>query len=167
VILVGGDPSVVPIPIGVGPRFHPAAVVRDGSPVGGHACGPAGRSFRVHVELFAERKVVVIPAGIGVARTGCVYPARTRSPIGVVEVEAGVRLRLGDLFRIWGASLSPRQLLSFRSAAIAQVRAYVAGKRWRGRVTDVPLTAGANIVVEVGPYVPPHPTFLFPPQEDS
>ena len=104
---------------------------RDGRPVGTLTCGPAGKTFRVHLELFAQRKVVVVPPGIGVARSGCVYPARTLAPTGIVEVEPGAKLRLGDLFRIWGRRLGPRALLSFRSGS--PVRAYVAGKRFAGR----------------------------------
>ena len=43
----------------------------------------------MHLELFAHRRVVIVPAGIGVDRTGCVYPARTLEPTGVVEVAHG------------------------------------------------------------------------------
>jgi hypothetical protein len=157
---IGGDPSIVPIPIGRGPRFTPPAIVRDGSPVGELRCGPPGKTFRVHLELFAHRRVIVIPPGIGVARGGCVYPAWTDTPTGVFEVAQGSKLRLGDLFRIWGRRLGHRTLLSFASKA--PVRAYVAGKPYRGRVADVPLKPGAQIVGELGQYVPPHATYLFP-----
>ena len=151
----GGDPSAVPVPIGPGPRYRPTAIVRDGSPVGAFDCAPAGKTFRVHVELFAHRKVVIVPPGIGVARTGCVYPARTSTPTGIVEIARGAKLTLGDLFRIWGRRLGERTLLSFRSDA--PVRAYVAGKRWAGPPAEIPLSPGAQIVVELGGYVPPHP----------
>ena len=161
----GDDPSIVPIPIGPGPRFRPSAIVRSGEPVGPFTCGPPGKSFRVHIELFAERKVIVVPQGIGVARSGCVYPARTRGRLGVVEVAVGSRLTLGDVFRIWGRRLGERTLLSFKAGS--PVRAYVAGKRFRGPVGEVPLKPGAQIVVELGPYIPPHKTFLFPPREEN
>ena len=162
--LAGGDPSVVPIPVGSGPRFTPTAPARDGRPVGTLECGPVGKSFRVHVELFAHRRVIVVPAGIGLARGGCVYPARTLTPTGVVEVERGAKLTLADLFRIWGRRLGERTLLSFGSKT--PVRAYVGGKRYAGPAAGVPLRPGAQIVVEVGAYVPPHPSFLFPPKEE-
>ena len=159
-LAIGGDPSIVPIPVGRGPRFTPIAVSRDGEPVGRLTCGAAGKTFRVHIELFAHRRVIVVPPGIGVARSGCVYPARTLTPTGVVEVAHDAKLRLGDVFRIWGRRLEHRTLLSFRSRA--PVRAYVAGKRFRGRAADVPLKPGMQIVVELGEFVPPHPTYLFP-----
>jgi hypothetical protein len=164
-LALGGDPSIVPLPVGSGPRFVPSAVPRAGRPLGELVCGPAGKTFRVHIELFAHRRVVIVPPGIGVARSGCVYPAHTLTPTGVVEVARGAKLRLGDLFRIWGRRLGKRDLLSFRSAS--PVRAYVAGRRFAGRPVDVPLTPGAQIVVELGAYVPPHATYLFPSRRAS
>jgi hypothetical protein len=164
-LALGGDPSVVPLPIGPGPRYRPAAVTRAGSPVGTLRCGRGRKTFRVHLELFANRRVVVVPAGIGVARGGCVYAAHTRAPTGVIEVEPGRTVRVGDLFRIWGRRLGARELLSFRSAS--PVRAYVGGRRFDGAPAAVPLAPGAQIVLELGGYVPPHPTFLFPRKVDA
>jgi hypothetical protein len=155
----GGDPSVKPWPIGPGAAYRPAAAVRDGRPVAGHACREGGRRFAVHVELFAHRRVVIVPAGIGVAEA-CSYPARTTTPTGVVEVAAGARLDLGDLFRIWGQPLGAHRLASFRSTS--PLRAYVGGRLVRAPVESVPLEPGAQIVLELGAYVPPHTFFLFP-----
>jgi len=81
-------------------------------------------------------------------------------PRFVTLSDGRLRLGLGDLFRIWGRRLGPRQLLSFTSAS--PVRAYVAGRRFRGRPADVPLEPGAQIVLELGAYVPPHARYLFP-----
>jgi hypothetical protein len=164
-LAIGGDPSVVPIPIGPGPRFRPPAIAREGRPVGDLTCERAGKTYRIHLELFAERKVIVIPPGIGVARSRCVYPAYTLTPTGVFEVRAGAKLTLGDLFRIWGRRLGERSLLSFRSPS--PVRAYVAGKRHHGPITEIPLTPRAQIVVELGPYIPPHRTYVFPRREQE
>src|SRR5689334_9559651 len=127
-----------PRPIGAGPRYHPAATsgsVASALPVGPLRCSAAPvPRFGVHLELFAGRLVVVAPAGIGVApplrRDGayvrggrCSYPARTREPTGVVEVAAGRRLTLGQLFDLWGRPLSPTRLAGFRG----RVTAFVAG----------------------------------------
>jgi len=44
------------------------------------------------------------------------------------------------------------------------VRAYVDGRRWtRTAPAAIPLTRHAEIVLELGPYVPPHRSFTFPP----
>jgi hypothetical protein len=165
-----GDP--IPTPIGVGLRFHPGptsfAVAR-ARPAGGLVCGAAvHRRVRAHVELFARGRVVIVPAGIGVApphvlrngfvvRGRCSYPIRTVEPTGVVEVDAALRPTLGDLFAVWGRRLAPTRLLSFSGP----VRAYVAGKRRRGDPRRIPLLRHAQIVLEVGGYIPPHASYLF------
>jgi hypothetical protein len=41
------------------------------------------------------------------------------------------------------------------------VLAFVGGKRWRGDVRAIPLTRHAQVVLELGGYVPPHPRYLF------
>jgi hypothetical protein len=173
-IALAVDPSVKPWPIGLGASYRPpaaTATVTGGTPVGRLRCGGNGKTVAVHVELFANRRVIAVPAGIGVARPfrstlgavvplGCSYPVRTLTPTGVVDVATNGRLTVGDLFRVWGQPLGPRRLGSFTSRSL--VRAYVAGRLVRGSVASIPLTSGEEIVLEIGGYVPPHPSFLFP-----
>ena len=147
-------PSVHPWPIGVGARYHPAAPVRDGRPVGALRCGHPQLHTAVHVEVFAARRVVIVPAGIG-RGPSCRYPLTTTAPTGVVHV--GGRATIADLFHVWGARLASNRLLSFRG----RVLAFVDGRRVRN-VTAIPLTPHAEIVLEVGGYVSPHPSYLFP-----
>jgi len=158
-LALGGDPSVKPWPIGPGPAYRPPAAARDGRPVSGLRCEAGRPTFALHLELFAHRRVVIVPAGIGVAG-GCSYPARTRTPTGVVEVARGSKLVLGDLFRIWGQPLAPRRLASFGSRS--PVRAYVDGRAVRGPVAAIPLEPRAQIVLVLGAYVAPHASYLFP-----
>ena len=148
-LALGGDPSVKPWPIGPSAAYRPSAgrVTTD-------LCTPGG--FAVHLEIFAGRNAVVIPAGIG----SCSDRVRTRTPTGVVEVSSGSRQTVGDLFRVWGRPLGSHRLVSFSSRS--PVRAYVNGRAVVGAVSAVPLTAGAEIVLEIGGYVPPHRFFLFP-----
>lgn len=153
--MIAAAPGPVhPWPIGVGPRYQPGALRRDGRPVGPLRCA-SGRTFDVHVELFANRRVVVVPRGIGVA-AGCTYPTSTTAPTGVVHVRG--RRSLGDLFRVWGRRLGPGRMLSFAG----RVSVFVGGRRFGGEPQDVPLTNHAQIVVEVGGHVAPHPSYLFP-----
>jgi len=77
----------------------------------------------------------------------------------VVLVRPGVRLTLADLFRGWGRPLSARRMLSFTG----RVSVFVDGRRRAVAPRSVPLTRHAEIVLEVGPHVPPHPTYHFPP----
>jgi hypothetical protein len=167
-------PGVRPNPIGLGPRYLPAAdnpAVLAGKPIGALICGRGGRRFGVHVELFAHRRVIVVPAGIGVAAPqarrggdvlprGCSYGARTRTPTGIVEVREAATLTLADMFRIWGRPLTAHRLAGFRSET--SIVAFVAGRRWRGDVRRIPLRRHAQIVVELDGYVVPHPDFVFP-----
>jgi len=158
--VIAAPPPVYPWPIGVGPRYHPTAynaTVAAGRPVGSLRCTSSGASFAVHVELFARRRVVIVPPGIGIGPHRCAYPLRTTAPTGVVHV-ARRGLTLGDLFRVWGRRLGPSVLLSFRE----RVSVFVGGHRWHGQPGAVPLTRHAQIVLEVGGYVPPHPSYLFP-----
>jgi hypothetical protein len=169
----GATPLPTPPPVGVGPRFHPpplSAAVRAARPVGALRCGGAGIRVGVHLEVFLDRQVVIVPPGIGIAppqrRSGayvtggrCSYPLRTREPTGVIEAAPGPRYVLGDFFAVWGQSLSPRSLLGVRG----RVLAFVGGKRWPGDPRRIPLTRHAEIVVEVGGYVKPHAGYLFPP----
>jgi hypothetical protein len=120
------------------------------------------------VELFANRRVLLLPAGIGMApplvrdgayvvRARCSYALRTTAPTGVIEVAPGVAPKLGDLFGLWGQPLTGSRLAGFRGL----VHAYVAGRRWQGNVRAIPLRRHAQIVLEIGGYVRPHAFFLF------
>ena len=160
IVLGPPPPPVYPWPIGPAPRYQPVAANRavlDGKAVGHLRCA-GGRRFAVHIELFAHRKVIIVPPGIGVARSGCSYPLRTQTPTGVVDVLAYGRDTLGDLFTVWGRRLGRTQMLSFPG----RVSAFVAGKRAPGDPRRIVLTRHAQIVLQVGAYVAPHPTYLFP-----
>jgi hypothetical protein len=152
------EPPPIPTPIGRGPEFMPPRVGTGKPPAAECTRGPLPGPIRVHLELFARHRVVVVPTNIGV-RQGCRFPLRTLTPTGVVELDRR-GLTLGDFFAVWRMPLSQRRLLTFRG----DVTAYVAGKRWEGDVRAFPLTDGAEIVVEVGGYIRPHRFYLFPPR---
>jgi hypothetical protein len=139
----------VPTPIGVGPTYHPRPAV--------HApcVAAAGAGARVHLELFANRRVVLVPARIG-RRPACHARIWTDDPTGVVRVQG--RATLGDLFAVWGRRLRPMRLLGFAG----RVRAYRNGALRRGDPRGIPLRDGDELVLEIGGYVPPHHSFRFP-----
>ena len=157
-------------PIGVGPRFHPRA---RGRPVG--RCKPQlGGREQAHVEVFASDRVVLIAGGIGtkpprtwfagrLTRARCYGALVTLDATGVVLFRPGLGLRISDLFRSWGQSLTDRRIASFRAAPGARVSAFVEGRRWQGAPGAIPLSDRAEIVLEVGPHVPPHSQFTFVP----
>jgi hypothetical protein len=155
-------------PIGPGRRFQPPPH----GPVIGSCRHTLGARYGVHVEVFAANLVVLIPAGIGAAPpreesneeiTGarCYGELVTLLPTGVVLVRRGGSTpTIGDLFRSWGQRLSHTQLGGF---ADGHVRAFVGGQEAARSPAKIPLTPHAEIVLEIGPYVPPHRSFTFPP----
>lgn len=167
------DASYLPLPVGHGPGYRPPALspaVREARPLPGLACraGPGPRNL-AHIELFAARRVVVVPAGVGVSppqrREGarilagrCYYPVATFEPTGVVAVARGARTTIGQLFAIWGQPLSRWRLAGFGGATIA---AFVDGRRVFGDPGSIPLTAGSEIVLEINGQVPPHASYRF------
>jgi hypothetical protein len=157
-------------PIGQGARFHPPAT----GPVLGPCRHRLGPRIGVHVELFAADRVVLVPTGIGtraprrfsagrIARARCYGDLVTLEPTGVVLVRPDDRRLLTDLFRAWGQPLSPSRVASFSAAAGRRVDVFVDGRRWRGLPGRVPLRRHTEIVIEVGPHVPPHTSYTFPP----
>ena len=157
-------------PVGRGPRFQ--------SPVSGPvvgACGPRlSARYGSHIELFAENRVVIVPAGIGtlpprktlsgrITSARCYGELATLEPTGLVLVRAGARPTVADLFHGWGQPLSPVRLGPFDAPRGTRVRVFVDGRPWQAAPGAVPLTPHAVIVLEVGPYVPPHVSYRFPP----
>jgi hypothetical protein len=153
--------ALTPTPIGVGPAYHPRPAV--------HAmcrAAPLRDGDRMHLELFANGRVVIVPAAIGLrgARQtfGRVNTARCRArvwsldPTGVVHF-AG-RTTLGDVFGVWGRRLAPARLLTF----VGAVRVYVNGARRRGAPGALVLHDRDEVVLEVGTYIPPHRSYRFP-----
>jgi hypothetical protein len=163
----GSEPPLPKTAPGVGPtaRHRPPSLgarAARARPIAGLRCETRSTPrFGVHLELFVDRGVVLIPPGVGVApprtRSGayvrggrCTYPVRTREPTGVIEVEARAPAKtLGQFFAIWGQQL--------------RGRAYVNGRRHRGDPREIRLTRHAQIVLEVGGYVKPHASYGFPP----
>jgi hypothetical protein len=126
--------------------------------------------YLAHLEVFVDGRVVLMPAGIGVApphrrdggrvRSGrCSYPLRTREPTGVIEVDRGSRPPLRDLFALWGQPLSRGRVLSFRG----RVRTFVGSRRVESDPRAVRLFPHAVVTLEIGRHVRPHANYVFPP----
>jgi hypothetical protein len=157
-------------PIGRGVRFQPPVT---GRPIG-DCTRTLGPRAGVHVEVFGANRVVLIPAGVGVrrprgyssgriTRAGCYGELVTLDPTGLVLIRPGARLTLADLFRSWGQPLTNHRIGAFNAGSGAAVRVFVDGRPRAGSPAGVPLRRHAEIVLEVGPYVPPHAAYTFPP----
>jgi hypothetical protein len=172
------EPYGPPRPHGPGPRYRPPPLSKAataGAPIDGLRCSRTlVKRFGAHLEIFDAGLVVAIPPGIGIAgphqrrgayvRAGrCSYPLRTTEPTGVIEIAAGARVTLGTFFALWGQPLSRRRVAGFAAAGGQQVVAFVNGRSWHGDPRTIPLSHHAVIVLEVGPHVPPHRTYVFPP----
>jgi hypothetical protein len=167
-------PDERPVRIGGGAAYRIAAIspaVSRREPIARLRCASThGGDYGVHLELYARRLVLPVPAGIGVAppqrRQGayvlggsCSYAVRTFEPTGVIVVDSGPVPTLGALFAIWGQPLSAGALAGFRG----RVLAFVGGQRWTGPPGRIPLRRHAEIVLEVDGSVLPHPAYHFPP----
>jgi hypothetical protein len=123
----------------------------------------------MHLELFGADRVVLFPAGIGtrpprrlfvgrIEHARCHGPIVTIDPTGLVLLRPGTTATVGDVFALWGQPLSARRAASFHGP----VRAYVNGRRTGGSPARIPLRRHDNVVLQVGPYVPPHARYAFP-----
>jgi hypothetical protein len=150
----------------------PAAprLVLSGTTIAGMSCRARSAVDAVHVEIFVDRKVLLLPEGIGLrpplrraslsrlAGGRCAYPLHTLDATGTVLVDRSQPRTLADLFAVWGQRLAPRRLLSFGG----RVRAFRNGREWLGDPRRIPLQRHDEIVLELGGYVPPHSRYLFP-----
>jgi hypothetical protein len=155
-------PPIVTRPIGVGPGFllRPRSdAAASGRPIRGLACraGALPGPVVAHLEIFARRSTLVIPAGIGVRAGRCRYPVRTLTPTGLIVADHP-GLTLGELFAVWGQPLTAQRVAGFSGPVVA----FVGGRRVRGDVARIPIRHHAQIVVEVSGYVPPHANYVFP-----
>ena len=128
----------------------------------------------VHLELFAANRVVLIASGIGtepprtlfagrIEHARCYGPIVTIDPTGLLLVRPGSRLTVASVFRAWGEPLSARRIASFTAGAGRRVLVFVDGRHWDEAPGAVPLSRHAEVVLEVGPFVPPHSSYTFPP----
>ncbi len=155
-------------PIGNGVRFHP--------PLTGQPTGGCLRDFNprdeAHIELFGANKVVLLPAGIGtrgprklidgeLTGAACFGSVVTLNDTGILYLRPGAEVTLQTLFEAWGKPLSEHRIASFTGGHA--VRTYVNGKRFNGDPRRLRITPHAEIVIEIGPRVPPHTSFAYPP----
>jgi hypothetical protein len=162
-------PEAVPIP-----AARPAASAASkamGQQVDGIECSSSEQTlFHIHAHLtiFVDGTRRQVPYGIGVpgAQTentpagpfvvsgSCFYWLHTHAADGIIHIESPVQrtYTLGDFFDIWAQPLSPARVGDARGPVVALYN----GMRYEGNPRDIPLTAHAQIQLEVGrPLVAP------------
>ena len=159
--MIAAPPAVYPWPIGVGPRYHPPAAnatVLAGTPV-----GPA--ALRQRRAVRGARRAVRTARGGDHSAAGRDRPQRVQLPAAHDHTDRASSTSLGRAAgrsatcSASGASGSGRRrLLSFAGP----VSVFVDGRRRLGDPRSLVLTRHAEIVLEVGGYVTPHSSYLFP-----
>jgi hypothetical protein len=153
-------------------------VPTEGHPVDGISC-LAGEQLafhiHAHVTVLFDGVARQIPGGIGISSPQasatpegpfvsggrCFYWLHTHAADGIIHIESPVRriYTLGDFFDVWGQRLSPSQVGPLRGPVVA----FYNGRRYAASPRQIPLTAHAQIQLEIGsPRVAPA-RITFPP----
>lgn len=162
-------PEEVPIP-----EAPPAATTASkaaGEPVDGIECSSSEQTlFHIHAHLtiFVNGVAKRVPYGIGIPHAhaentpagpfvgsgSCFYWLHTHAADGIIHIESPIQriYTLGNFFDVWGQPLSPSQV----GPASGPVTAIYNGQRYLGDPRQIPLTAHAQIQLDVGrPLVAP------------
>jgi hypothetical protein len=162
-------PESVPIP--AAPPLAGTTSAATGAAVDGIGCETSEQTlFHIHAHLtiFVNGAARQVPAAIGIpgavaqqTKAGpfidsgtCFYWLHTHAADGIVHIESPVQrtFTLGQFFDEWGQPLRP----DVAGPAHGHVTALVNGKVFEGNPRNVPLTAHAQIQLEVGtPLVAP------------
>jgi len=164
-------PEGVPVPAAA--PLAGLAMAATGRPVDQISCQASEQTlFHIHAHLaiFVNGKARQVPAAIGVpgaqtqqtadgpfiATGTCFYWLHTHAADGIIHIESPVQraYTLGDFFDEWGQPLGPAQV----GPAAGRVVALYDGKVYRGNPRNIPLTAHAQIQLDVGnPLIAPEP----------
>jgi hypothetical protein len=159
------------IPIPDAPYLASPASGAPTAPVDGIQClGSEQLLFHIHAHLtvYVDGMARRIPYGVGIAgpqtsqtpegpyvsNGGCFYWLHTHAADGIIHIESPIErtFTLGEFFDVWGQKLGPAQV----GPTTGRVTAIYDGRVYRGNPRGIPLTAHAQIQLEVGaPLVSP------------
>jgi len=166
-----GAPGPEGVPIPAAPALAGTATAATGATVDGIRCETSEQTlFHIHAHLtiFVNGAARQVPAAIGIpgavpqqTQAGpfigsgtCFYWLHTHAADGIVHIESPVQrtYTLGQFFDEWGQPLGTNVV----GPAHGHVTVLVNGKVFTGNPRDVPLTAHAQVQLEVGtPLVAP------------
>jgi hypothetical protein len=161
------------VPVPAAAPLAGLATAATGQPVDQISCQTGEQTlFHIHAHLaiFVNGKARQVPAAIGVpgaqaqetpngpfiATGTCFYWLHTHAADGIIHIESPVQrtYTLGEFFDEWGQPLGPAQV----GPATGRVVALYNGQVYRGNPRDIPLTAHAQIQLDVGtPLIAPQP----------
>ena len=128
-----------------------------GQQINGISCdAQEGQRIHIHQHLaiLDHGKVVTIPQYIGIPQASrCIYWLHTHTADGIIHIEAPKErsFTLGDFFAVWGQPLDRANVASARSRKSEGTRVWLNGALYSGDPAKIPLTAHADIVIQVGP----------------
>jgi hypothetical protein len=167
-------PEGVAVP--AAPPLAGLANAATGQPVDRIDCGTSEQTIvhiHAHLTIVVHGTARQVPAGIGIpgaralgTQQGpiissgiCFYWLHTHAADGIIHIESPVHraYTLGEFFDEWGQPLEPAQV----GPVTGPVTALYNGQVYRGNPRDIPLTAHAQIQLEVGKPLtaPEHITF--------
>ena len=161
------------VPVPAAPPLAGTATAATGQPVDHIGCQTGEQTlFHIHAHLaiFVNGTARQVPAAIGIpgaqaqqtpngpfiAAGTCFYWLHTHAPDGIIHIESPVQrtYTLGEFFDEWGQPLGPARV----GPATGRVVALYNGKVYRGNPRDLPLTAHAQIELDIGtPLIAPQP----------
>lgn len=164
-----GPPGPEGVPVPDAPAL--AGTSSRGRPVDGIQClGSEQLLFHIHAHLtvYVRGAARQVPAGIGIdgaQRTQtpaglyvgagrCFYWLHTHAADGIIHIESPIRrtFTLGDFVGVWGQRLGRTRVGQFSG----RVTAIYNGRVYQGEPRDIPLSAHAQIQLEIGkPLVSP------------
>jgi hypothetical protein len=163
-------PEGVPVPAAA--PLAGTATAATGQPVDQISCQTGEQTlFHIHAHLaiFVNGKARQVPAAIGIpgaraqqtpngpyiAAGTCFYWLHSHAADGIIHIESPVQrtYTLGDFFDEWGQPLGPAQA----GPATGRVVALYNGQVYQGNPRDIPLTAHAQIQLDVGTPIAPQP----------
>jgi hypothetical protein len=139
-----------------------------GQTVNGISCDAMeGQRLHIHQHLLIldHGKPVGIPPNVGQpSARPCIYWLHTHTPDGFIHIEAPLdrSFTLGDFFTVWGKPLDRTTVASAHLAKGESMKVWVNGRPFAGDPSSIPLTAHADIVIQVGPpYGKPQPVLAW------
>jgi hypothetical protein len=161
------------VPVPAAAPLAGLATAATGRPVDQISCQTGEQTlFHIHAHLaiFVNGQARQVPAAIGIpggqaqqtpngpfiATGTCFYWLHTHAADGIIHIESPVQrtYTLGEFFDEWGQALGPAQV----GPDNGRVVALYDGKVYQGNPRDIPLTAHAQIQLDIGtPLVAPQP----------
>jgi len=153
------------VPVPAGAPLAGTSAIATGKAVDGIACDTSEQlvyHIHAHLTIFVNGTPRQVAAGIGIPGAvatqtpagpfiesgSCIYWLHTHAPDGIIHVESPAQrtYTLGDFFDEWGQPLSATQV----GPAQGHVTALYNGQVYTGNPRDIPLSAHAQIQLEVG-----------------